>query len=772
MRKKNNEVYEEMKIEDFVIPQIVSPYKGVNIKKQVFEPSKFVSAIFGTGQKDEVAYDDASKAMGDTDRKYDSFRNEEDKKIKDEEMFAKHGTLYPEFDQITLDDANKIYGSKFNINKKPEEVKVEKKEELPTYNFVSEEVTSEETKEETLQEPKLEEKSFSFGGYDSSDIFRKFSDEEIKDLSDSMPDYFIKDAKVKSTVVLKNDKNNMSEEPSIFDDPKFENVNNEEKVVITPKNNFEPVKEIKPEVKEEVNNYFTESEESNDNLDENTNVSYEEMPSYEEISDVKPSLMIDKYKDYKLPPLSLLSKSNDEAEETPEWLDEKKQIINETLAGFQVEGEVTHAVCGPTFTRYEVSLKPGVNVNKILNIQNNLQMSLGVMSIRIQAPIPGKTTIGIEVPNPKRRTVLFGDIMSEEILNDNKPLNVPLGKDIDGNIIQSNIAKWPHGLVAGGTGSGKSVCINTIIASLILKNKPNDLKFIMIDPKYVELSMYDKLPHMAIPVIQDMKMAANALKWAVDEMNRRYTLFASSGKKDIASYNEKAKEDPTIQKMCYIVIFIDELAELMLEVGQEVEEAIQSIVQKARAAGIHLICATQRPDKDTIKGTIKANIGTRLAFRVSGQVNSQIILNETGAEALLGNGDMIFKESDISRRVQGSYIPDAELESIVDFITDEAMPDYQLTLQDLKESNEGQTFAGVSSTDEDPNTIYSVAKFCIEEQGCSINKICQVFPFGFNRAQAIVNKLEELGVVSGRIGNKRNILMNLTQLNDLFEREE
>ena len=774
-KKKEVNVVSTDKLKNFKIPQIASPYKGVRVEKTPFEKSIFVSPSMGTGINDKPTYDDVSDMIGDTDKKLENFRTDKDKKFTKEQILAQNGTLYPEFDQLSNKKIEQIYGEKIAIHKEVEVKVEEKKEENPiNFDFVEEKDSQKEQQEEVNN---LVNEGFNFTE-DNSSIFRKFSEEEKREIAQNNGDYFM-GSNVDSTKI--SNKRRVSDE-SIFDDPKF---NRPEPVV-----KVEPVQPIEPKVyKEEEkvepkvlhtepvkpleevkqDNFFDFKEEKED-----TQVSYEEMPSFDDLEGNTPSLVIDKYKDYKLPPLSLLSRNDNEEEEKPEWLEEKAQIINETLQGFNVDGEVVNSVCGPTFTRYEVKLAVGVNVNKILSIENNLQMSLGVKSIRIQAPIPGKTTIGIEVPNPTRRTVLFGDIMTEELVNDNKPLNVPLGKDIDGNVICSNIGKWPHGLIAGGTGSGKSVCINTIIASLILKNKPNELKFIMIDPKYVELCMYDKLPHMAMPVIQDMKVAAAALKWAVDEMNRRYTLFSTSNKRDIQSYNEKANEDPTIQKLCYIVIIIDELAELMLTVGSEVEDSIQSITQKARAAGIHLIVATQRPDKDSIKGTIKANIGTRLAFRVSGQVNSQIILGETGAEALLGNGDMILKDSsDVSNRVQGSYIPDSELESILDFIFDEAMPDYQITLAELKENNgESTTFSRNSGCDEDPSIIYEVAKLCIETQSCSINSITQEFSFGWNRAKDIVTELEKRKIVSEMIGNKRRILINLNQLNDMFERNE
>jgi S-DNA-T family DNA segregation ATPase FtsK/SpoIIIE len=294
----------------------------------------------------------------------------------------------------------------------------------------------------------------------------------------------------------------------------------------------------------------------------------------------------------------------------------------------------------------------------------------------------------------------------------------------------------------------------------------------MIDPKQVELSVYNDLPHMITPVISDPKMASTALKWAVNEMERRFTQFSSVRARDISSYNEKTEEDPTLQKMCYIVIVIDELADLMMTCGQDVEDSIQRITQKARAAGIHLIVATQRPTADVVKGTIKANIQARLAFRVNSQVDSTTILDEVGAENLLGYGDMLLKEVDFAKRVQGSYIPDSDIDAVVDFICNEAQPDYQLTHKDLEESNETASFGGLTTNEESPDLIYQIAVWCVENQSCSINSLTQAFSLGFNRAQRIVQTLETMGIISERKGTKRDILMDLNQINDLFEKGE
>ncbi len=428
---------------------------------------------------------------------------------------------------------------------------------------------------------------------------------------------------------------------------------------------------------------------------------------------------------------------------------------------------------GPTLTRYEILLSSGVNVKKIANLFDTFQMNLGAKTLRIQAPIPGKKTIGIEVPNDKSETVFYGDILTDEFYDSNYPLRVALGKDIDGKPILIDIASMPHGLIAGSTGSGKSVCINTILVSLLLKNRPDDLKLILVDPKKVELISYNDLPHLVTPVIDDPTMASESLKWAVEEMDRRYEAFSNVRARNIKDYNEKAKEDISLLKMAYIVIVIDELADLMLTCSQEVEDAIKRLTAKSRAAGIHLLVATQRPTVDVVKGTIKANIPSRIAFRVFSGTDSMTILDEIGAEQLLGKGDMLVKQNEIPNRLQGAYVADREIDAVTDFIRTQAAPDYIFTHEDLKKKTETSNFTGgTSNNTESAETLYQIAKFCIEEDNCSINSIQQQFNVGFNRAQRIVTFLEEQGIVSEKNGTKgREILIDLYQLNQIFEKE-
>ena len=798
---KKKKTVVENKPTRFEIPQIISPYQGIKKRKDGFEQSTFSSAIYGTGIKDKATYHDSSNELGDISRRYDSFRDPKDRKVSDEELMRRYGSKYPEFQKITLDTAKEVYGESITINKKVKETKEDVKE-VPTFSFIKSAASLAE--EEKVEEVEKDNNQFNFNEEVSEDTnpfnFSSFTPNLEKAIPVEPQDYFnghfnkngefsnnntsiVRKQRGYNTELFNTDKVNGTLFNKIDVDEEYEknykvntntqNVSEEvvEKVKNYQENNnfnsYDSFKEEEVNVKPSFETFKPVEEPSYEEYEEdNSNVSYIEPSAFDMPQIINP------YKDYKLPPLNLFSHDTSIEEGTPDWIEEKKQIINDTLLSFSISGNVEKYVVGPTFTRFEILLETGVNVKKVVNLQDNFQMNLGVKSIRIQAPIPGKRTVGIEVPNDKRRSVLFGDTLSEEFINDGKPLNCVIGKDIDGNTIYTNIAKWPHGLIAGSTGSGKSVCINTVIISLLLKCKPDEVKFIMIDPKQVELAVYNDIPHLITPVISDPKMASSALKWAVNEMERRFSMFANVRARDMESYNEKVKDDPTLQKMCYIVIIIDELADLMMTCSQDVENSIQRITQKARAAGIHLIAATQRPTVDVVKGTIKANIQARLAFRVNSLTDSLTILDEVGAESLLGKGDMLLKEVDFAKRVQGSYIPDEEIDKVVQFITAEAQPDYQLTHQDLASSEEEDSFQGLTTNEESTDLIYNIAVWCCQSQSCSINSIQQNFQLGFNRAQRIVQALEDMGIVSEKKGTRRDILMNLNQINDLFERGE
>ncbi len=469
---------------------------------------------------------------------------------------------------------------------------------------------------------------------------------------------------------------------------------------------------------------------------------------------------------YQLPSVGLFKKTSRNHDEKPQWLLDQIEIINRTLADHAVEGVVAGSKKGPTVTRHEISLEPGVPVKRVTAIQDNIMMNLAAKTLRIEAPIPGKPYVGIEVPNKVADIVSFGNVVdTDEFLTDHEhPLKVALGEDIDGTNIYVDIAKMPHGLIAGTTNSGKSVCVNTILISLLLKNKPEDLKLILIDPKMVELTPYNDLPHLITPVITDAKMAATALNWVVDEMEARYRKFADSRSRDIKSYNENIRKGYVEDdKMPNIVIVIDELADLMMVAAHDVEDAIQRITQKARAAGIHLLVATQRPTVDVVRGTIKSNIPTRIAFRVASFTDSTTILDGAGAEQLLGRGDMLLKEADRPIRLQGAFISNQEIDNVIDSIKHQASPRYILRHEDLRIKIEAKELIN-------DDLFSEVAYFVVREQNCSINVIQKNFEIGFNRAQKLVSLLEQYGIVSTAQGTKaREVLVDFDELERILQ---
>lgn len=467
---------------------------------------------------------------------------------------------------------------------------------------------------------------------------------------------------------------------------------------------------------------------------------------------------------YLYPDVSLFEKSDNDLTEKPEWLMKQVDQLNTTLLDFNIEGQVIDSKKGPTVTRHEIALEPGVNVKKILNIQDNITMSLAATAVRIEAPIPGKPFVGVEVPNVKKDMVHFGNIVDDpQFLDSDKPLQVALGMDIDGSHVYVNIESMPHGLIAGATNSGKSVCVNTILVSLLLKNSPDDLRLILIDPKMVEFAPYNDLPHLITPVITDSKVASQALNWAVEEMERRFMIFASSRARNLQSYNENIAQGIIEgDKMSRIVIIIDELADLIMAASKEVEDSIQRLTQKARAAGIHLIVATQRPTTDVIKGTIKSNIPVRIAFKVASFVDSTTILDGAGAEALLGRGDMLLKISDAPVRLQGAYISDDEIYEVTSMIKAQQDTNYVFGHEELKRKIEK-----VSSLDE---LFSDVARFVVEQQSCSMNSIQKQFGIGFNRAQDIVKSLIDTGIVEDAQGTKaKEVTVSLYDLDDVLK---
>ena len=438
----------------------------------------------------------------------------------------------------------------------------------------------------------------------------------------------------------------------------------------------------------------------------------------------------------------------------------KAQLLKQTLLSFGVEVNVENIAVGPTITRYEVKPKVGTKVSKITNLTEDLALALAAKSIRIEAPIPGKSYIGVEIPNETSQTVSFKETIQIGMdKKENYNIVFAMGKDISGEVILSDITKMPHALIAGSTGSGKSVCINTLICSIIYNYSPEEVKLILIDPKVVELSIYNKLPHLIIPVVTDMKKTPSALSWAVNEMEKRYALFAQSKSKDIVSYNKKNEE-----KLPRIVIIIDELADLMMVAPKEIEEAILRIAQKAIACGIHLVVATQRPSVDVITGLIKANIPSRIAFAVSSQTDSRTILDMSGAEKLLGKGDMLYSPIGMNKpvRIQGAFLTEEEVEKITDFVQlNNYVEDLEQSQQEISREIDEIVVASDKSGNSDDELYEKVVDFAYENEEISVSLVQRQFRIGYNRASRIVDDMEKNGIVGKSDGSKpRKVLKN------------
>lgn len=702
-RKPPMEEKEEKITPSFEIIQF-KKVDGIKKGKDNFQSTPFISPIFGLNVLDETVVPNIGDGFGDVTKRYDAFR--EVKKIDEEEIIRTRGTKYYEFTNIVSHETRqKIFGQDVKV------VKGKKLEKKPTYEpKVEVPFSLGRQKENTKQPAKLAP---------MDDHFRPVrSFEDFKSITVESDAFSFEETKEKHVV----DVPFFKEEPVIQtyerEIPKF--VTEKVKPVVS-----EPAKPIK----EERHSFF-----------------------HKEKKTIK----------YELPSPSMFKKIPFNKEDKPDWIEEQIEAINSTFIEFDIEASVTGFTKGPTVTRYEITLERGVNVRRITNIQDNIKMNLAAKTIRIEAPIPGKPYVGLEVPNKKADIVAFGNVVdTPEFRNDASALKVALGLDIDANNIYIDIAKMPHGLIAGATNSGKSVCVNTLLVSLLLKNHPDDLKLILIDPKMVELMSYNDLPHLITPVITDAKIAASALKWAVEEMERRYLQFLDARVRDIKTFNQKVLEGHPDDKMPYMVIIIDELADLMMASSNDVEDAIQRLTQKARAAGIHLLVATQRPTTDVVKGTIKSNIPTRIAFKVASYVDSTTILDGAGAENLLGRGDMLLKEGELSIRIQGAYIPDDEIDKVTTFIRSQARPNYLFTHDALSTS--------LSKDDGGDDLFESVARFVVSEQTASINRIQKEFNIGFNRAQRLVELLESSGIVSDGQGTKaREVLVTPYELETIL----
>ena len=477
---------------------------------------------------------------------------------------------------------------------------------------------------------------------------------------------------------------------------------------------------------------------------------------------------------YEFPPVQLLSEGEKKSVKGgKKAVTDTAAKLQKTLYSFGVSAKVENVSVGPAITRYELKPAEGVRVSKIANLADDIALNLAAETIRIEAPIPGKQAVGIEIPNKENEIVHLRDIIDcSKFIEHKSKLAFALGKDVAGEEVVTDIAKMPHVLIAGATGSGKSVCINTLIASIIYKAKPSEVKLVMVDPKVVELSVYNGIPHLLIPVVTDPKKAAGALAWAVQEMENRYSLFASKNVRDIKGYNEELDKEGSTEKLPQIVIIIDELADLMMVSSKEVEDSICRLAQKARAAGMHLVIATQRPSVDVITGIIKANIPSRISFAVSSQVDSRTILDMAGAEKLLGKGDMLFYPAGAAKptRVQGAFISDKEVEKVVDFVKVNGEATYNDDiLEQIEKANSTDKEIEEQENDDDTDPLLMEAIEVVVETGqASTSFIQRRFKVGYARAGRIIDQMEERGIISGFQGSKpREVLMSKERWQEL-----
>ena len=523
------------------------------------------------------------------------------------------------------------------------------------------------------------------------------------------------------------------------------------------------------------------------NINELKNINVKEELNKEEKEEVKEREKVITNKSYMLPPLSLLNIPKKSKNSTDEEAIEKNiEILERVLKDFNINGKVVEVHIGPAVAQYELEIASGTRVKSILGIDREIALALAKKDVKIQAPIPGKSTVGIEFANDVSTPVSFYEIISSKLMlnSPEKKLMVPLGKSIMGDIGVCEVNKMPHMLIAGTTGSGKSVCVNGIICSILMRARPDEVKLVMVDPKVVELSVYNGIPHLMCPVVTDPKRAAVALAKMVNEMERRYEIFSESKTKSIETYNayiekynsEHKDEEYQKQKLPYIVIIIDELADLMMVAAKEVEDSILRITQKARAAGIHLIVATQRPSTEVITGLIKANIPSRISFAVGSGIDSRTILDQTGAEKLLGKGDMLCLPIGVNSptRIQGSFITDDEIKKIIDFTIEQQKAQYDDSLMNLDAVDTSSNSSGLSdmsgTTDEDDPLYNDIVQFVIDTQKASASLIQRKFKLGYNRAARIVDLLEERGIIGPQNGSKpREVLVQLESNSDYDE---
>ena len=519
-------------------------------------------------------------------------------------------------------------------------------------------------------------------------------------------------------------------------------------------------------IKEYKTTNINNTQENNSNIQESSSEELTEKDK-EEFKNIDQELPDETYI---YPDISLLNINESNNTMSNQEIIKNGKIIEKTLDNFNMDCQITSINKGPVITCYELKPAPGIKLSRIVSLSDNISMALGSSDIRIEAPIPGKTVVGIEVANKFKDSVGLREILeSSEFVNSKSDVPLTLGKDVEGNIIVESISDMPHLLIAGATGSGKSVCINTIITNILYKSSPNDVRLMLIDPKVVELSVYNGIPHLLIPVVTNPKKAGYALNWAVDEMERRYKLFAEAQVRDIKGYNKKKiKEGKISEKIPKIVIIVDELADLMMISSNEIEDYIARLAQMARACGMHLILATQRPSVDVITGTIKANIPSRIAFAVSSAVDSRTILDMSGAEKLLGRGDMLFYPSSYSKpkRIQGAFISDEEVERLVDFV--------KLNNENSEINKQSLIASQINNKEKDDNLdldplFADAINYVLGDEQASISYLQRKLKVGYSRAARIVDQMEELGIIGPHEGSKpRKLLKTKEEIDDLL----
>ncbi|MDD3865699.1 MAG: DNA translocase FtsK [Candidatus Izemoplasmatales bacterium] len=702
---------------EFFIPKI-SELEDKETSKQ-----KFVSPIFGKHVKDEVVVPLERSSSGDIDKKYDAFRKH--KKLTKEEAKLRYGDSYYDFNTIRNADKQKILAGEMDTDylatKKAEAEKQNDPSLQPSHNV-----------------PETDQVSI-------NDFFETVRQND-KPIISTEP----------NTINFDDDFELSHQHSGDLDVNRFGPVDEEEEA--SPLFGFNETKPILSR-EETVKDHLSDPVDTFDENDINR-------PDDERLELLR-NQIITNFDNYVLPPVAILKKSAPRSSDVPSWIQKNIDIINQTMLSFDIIGDVSSFTKGPTVTRYEISLGAGVPTKKITAISDNFQMNLAAHSIRIEAPIPGKTTIGIEVPNEVRESVCFGDVVDNaKFLQSKDPLIVAIGLDIDANPVYTSLETMPHGLVAGSTQSGKSVCIASIIASILYKDKPDIVKLLLIDPKKVDLQQFADIPHLVTPIIDDTKTAIEALKWTCSEMERRYDVLKRFKAVNVKDYYERRIHDIEFEKMPRLVIIVEEASDLLINGGPEVEETILRLTQKSRAVGIHLILATQRPSADILKGAIKANIPTRFAFKVPSTTDSMVVLDTTGAEKLLGRGDMLLSENGLIRRLQGVFLSPNEIETITNFIKKQAYPQYMFTHDTLIKAS--KTVDEGAELDE---LFPVVAKYVVNEEKCSLNKITQEFGIGFNRATQIVSSLELYGIVSRNVGTKpREVLISDMRLHEILEK--